>query len=296
MKIMSTVSFAERKIQNWTHCFYLQKEKGYVLPREKISIKGNKSYEEYIEMFDGVDLVLIYNGYRENIIEATRAAKDLQKKIIFSEVGYLPQKGWIAVDNVGLFCHSSLNDSIDWVTNEHIKTFNEYKNNSIYTKYLSGGESKYILCCLQMEWDAQITTCTSLRNFDVIKWCVENYPNEKIIIRIHPRELNKNKIKEIKKISSELDQHISVVGCNQNIPFLQHCLNSKFVVGLNSTSLIEAMMIGKDVIALADCPIKKHTSNNKKNTEKLLAAYYNSQYKWGDIDSVKHALSRFNIH
>jgi hypothetical protein len=63
-----------------------------------------------------------------------------------------------------------------------------------------------------------------------------------------------------------------------------------FIVGITSTTLYEAGVLGKKVISLGDHPLNTH----QNNTDKILAGAFalNINRQTGDLKSI---LDRFNI-
>lgn len=287
-----------------THSIVLQEKYGY----EISSItRSNRPYKEYYDAFVDADLVLMNNGFRRNIIRAGRAARDLGKNIIYTEAGVMPQRGYVSLDDKGLFCTHSLCHDLSWVQESHIERYRKYVKGSHYNKYknLKNRESKMVLCCLQIARDAQITYCTKLRNSNLIDKCFELYPDKNIVIRFHPKMRDSESepmLQHIKRKYSGKKYTLFHTSAAKKVSFLSQASRSDVIIALNSTSLIESMIINKDVVALADCPIKNQLLDVKlsKNEfeikkEKLLAGYFSSQYKKKDYYGAERVLERFKF-
>ena len=335
---MASFGFKDRSSYRWPHSTYLQ-DNGYVIPEENIYNVDDMEdvYEQSKDVIKNVDLVLIYNGFRDCIFPVTQATRDLNKDTIFAEVGLMPQKGHQFIDNKGLFCESSLMGDIDWVNTHHVERFLQYRKDSMYTRYIdrvNKSENKFVLCPLQVEWDAQVTRCTEFKNIDTIKWCVEHFPDDEIVVRAHPRDhqsnieslhlqimhldhpnitfsclprdtktfkiYNREEDDTLTKEQAEAHKKLHSKFAWSSYGLLENCINAKAVVGLNSTSLIEASLIGKEVICLGDCPMREHLgevipASFTKEKTKLFSAMYNSCYRWGDKQDAGLALRRFNL-
>lgn len=164
---------------------------------------------------------------------------------------------------------------------------------------------------MQLDWDSSLQYC-GLTNIDLIRYVCDNYQKEKILFKCHPRHQDKEliEIKKIINIYSKKDQKIEIfddnyIGKNKKDgpraelknDFLDLCLNAKAVVGLNSTSLIDALCLNKRVIAIAPCPIKSHTLLQKKFLQGeykdiFLTAYFKSRYL---CSSKEEAADRLEI-
>ena len=287
-----------------THSIVLQEKYGY----EISSItRANRSYKEYYDAFVDADLVLMNSGLRRNIINAGNAARDLNKNIVYTEAGVMPQRGHVSLDDKGLFCTHSLCSDLSWIQESHIEKYRDYIKGSHYNKYknLKNRESKIVLCCLQLSRDAQITYCTKLRNSNLIDKCFELYPDKNIVIRFHPKMKNSESeliFQYVKRRYSGKQYALVHTSAAKKVNFLQQASKSGVIVALNSTALIESMIINKDVVALADCPIKNQLLDVRlsKNEfeikrEKLLAGYFSSQYKKKDYSGAERVLERFKF-
>jgi len=290
-----------RRLERSQHAIVLQEKYGYDISG---ILKHNKTYEEYASLFKDADLVLVTNGFRREMKDAGDAARDLNKNIIYSESGVMPQAKHVSIDHTGLFCTHSLCNDLSWITGSHIDEYKNYILRSKYSKYINSGSGDYILCCLQVEWDAQITHCTDMRNIDLVKWCLTEHPNEHIIIRSHPAMTGWKSNQAFEYIKNEFSSSKTSFlfsSASKEIPFLEQASSATEVVGLNSTALIEALAIGIKVTALASCPIHCQLTSDLSKEEydykkiKLLSGYYASQYAMGDRLMAEKALNRFSF-
>jgi hypothetical protein len=264
-------------------------------------------YEVYYNSFKDADIVVINNGFRSNIINAGRAARDLDKNIIYTEAGVMPQFPYVSLDDKGLFCTHSLCSDLSWINDQHIEDYKNYIKQSKYHTYMKYNDVKnnIILCCLQVSNDAQLTYCTSLNNIYLIDKCFNLYPGKNIVIRFHPKMSQEDSLYTldyVKKTYSGRQYKLIHSSAAKKIPFLSQAASASIIFGLNSTVLIESLIIGKKVVALADCPIKNQLLDTNLTDEeyenrklKLLAGYFCSQYKRGDITGAEKALERFKF-
>tara|TARA_Y100000310_G_scaffold3696_1_gene4569 strand:+ start:633 stop:1571 length:939 start_codon:yes stop_codon:yes gene_type:complete len=287
-----------------SHSQVLQEKYGYEI--SSIEMQG-QPYEVYYNSFKDADIVLINNGFKSNIINAGNASRDLGKNIIYTEHGVMPQRPYVSLDDKGLFCTHSLCSDLSWINDQHIEDYKNYIKQSKYHPYVKYKDEKsnIILCCLQVSDDAQLTYCTSLNNIYLIDKCFNLYPDKNIVIRFHPKMSQRDSLytlNYIKKIYSGRQYKLIHSSAAKKIAFLSQAASAGIIFGLNSTVLIESLIIGKKVVALADCPIKNQlldtnlTDDEYENRKlKLLAGYFASQYKRGDVAGAERALERFSF-
>jgi hypothetical protein len=275
-------------------CKILREDFGYICEKER-DIKNENFFKELsdeiiFEFIDQYDLIFINNGYRPYQRRFMDLARLKNKKIIYSELGHLPQRGSIHIDYKGLFHESSLGfDDFEWIREDDIEYAKRYIENSIYSKYLKGHKELYILCPLQMDWDSSLQG-SSLRNKDLISIALARHPNEKIIFKFHPRHQQK----DYDYIQKQLNLNNENISLDKTSNFLDLAVNAKYILGLSSTCLVESMAIGKPVEALSLCPIYHQNKNGNLNKdsfkEKMIAAYLKSQYTVNDPLGGKNCL------
>jgi len=246
----------------------------------------NFTNDDIKEFLSSYDLVIINNGYRKPQENFRKITKELNKKTIFTELGHLPQRGNLHLDYNGLYHEDSLCfDSLDWVTENDINLCKNYLNNSIYAQFLSEQKKDYILCPFQLDFDSSLAK-SKLTNIDLINFVLQKYRSERIIFKFHPlhkEEYKKNIISSYQNIEIAEDQS-----------FLELAKNAKKIVGMSSTCIVEALALNKEVEAIAECPIYFAIKNGKienfEYRQKLLTAYFLTQYKHNDIKDAKRCV------
>jgi len=287
--LMDMFGVYDRKI-----CKILREDFGYICEKER-DIKNENFFKELsdeiiFEFIDQYDLIFINNGYRPYQRRFMDLARLKNKKIIYSELGHLPQSGSIHIDYKGLFYESSLGfDDFEWIKEDDIEYAKRYIENSIYSKYLKDHKELYVLCPLQMDWDSSLQG-SSLRNKDLISIALARHPNEKIIFKFHPRHQQK----DYDYIKNQINLSNENISLDKTSSFLDLAVNAKYIIGLSSTCLVESMAIGKSVEALSPCPIYHQNKNGNLNKdsfrEKMIAAYLKSQYRVNDPMGGKNCL------
>ena len=188
------------------------------------------------------DLIFWWNG----VLVGGDVVPFIKSKVptVFCEIGFFPQREYLFVDKKGINCLSSIRDkkspSVNRVQRDTLhQRINEFKakNFVISTDF---NKKDYIFIPLQLEHDSQIVKFAKFkRNRDLINFVSKAFPNESIVVKPHPLDANKSSY---------------VLGRN-NVEVVQgvnthHLINnSKYVIGNNSTVLIESLLYDKIVVA-----------------------------------------------
>lgn len=276
---MSVLRRLEISIMINFYNFSFNKDKDF---KNELFFKGFTD-DQIKEFISSYDLLIINNGYRPAQGNFVNVAKSLNKKTIFTELGHLPQKGYIHLDYNGLYHEDSLCfDDLSWINEDDVKLAKQYLSKSIYAGFLENQEENYILCPFQLDFDSSLVK-SKLKNTDLINFVIKKYSNEKIIFKMHPRHSENDK----KNILSKYKD----IEIGESQSFLELAKNAKKIVGMSSTCLVESLAINKDVEAIAECPIYFAAKNNKIQEkyfrDKLTTAYVLSQYRHDNIEEAK---------
>ena len=211
---------------------------------------------EIIKDISNCDIVIIWNSLEPCVYWIKNICNKLNKPYLFLENGFVPQKNHLHLDTEGIIKQSSLNKSLDWLTNEMEQESEDYISQFFVKNGLKNLGSDYILCPLQLPWDTSVYLCSKYNTMeDFIKNVIDLYPNEKIIVTPHPCFKKENCITD-KKIKAK-------IYIDFNHPTMELAQNAKCVVGITSTVLYETLALGKKTVALGDCPIKTHNGDRK---------------------------------
>jgi hypothetical protein len=220
---------------------------------------------------------VIWNGYQHTAMSVSKICELRGIPKCYIEWGMLPQSDNFFVDPMG-FCGSSiLCKDLSWVTNKDMENLYA-KRTEMQNKYPIDNQG-YILVPLQIENDTQVLHNSPYNNMEEFVAHVEYmYPNNKIIVKKHPKS-NANRVFAKAEIY------------NGNDDFLTLASKASLVVGITSTTLYEAGILGVSVIALGDHPIR---INKKDKLDKILAGAtsLNIDRSHGNLKSV---LDRFNL-
>lgn len=206
--------------------------------------------------------VFIWNGNEDHYLLVKDLCRRYHVPLSIMEVGYFPQKDHVIFDRKGINARSELmEDSLAWVGENHIDR--AYKLSEAYLgsrKY--SGKDLYILVPLQLEQDTNIKNHSPYKSMQkFIDHTEEKFPDEKIIFKKHPLD---------KSTYTVENPNNTIVTSGDILTIAQ---DAKLVYGINSTSLLETLLMQVPTIAIGEGFLKKH----QDNTEKLIAALWDKQ-------------------
>lgn len=219
--------------------------------------------------------VIIFNGFARETNPATHLLQHyFGKNMFFVEQGWLPQAGNVYIDNLGLGARSSLySDKRPLFPNESISESEmAFMNGQLLGSYGMRAEAesaspheKKILVVLQMEKDTSILydspffkTNKALLNW--VHWSISDVERVSVSIRPHPRCDDSASVALNHQLINAGEQHR--ISDPKKESFKDAILSSNLVVGINSTSLMEAAAIfNRPVICLG-----KNISSNPDNS------------------------------
>lgn len=231
------------------------------------------------------NLITLWNGSLCCGPLFTRLCKEKRIPHCYLEWGMLPQRTHVFVDPLGFAGDSIMNYDLSWVNREDFD--NLYAKRQELQSWYPLSDEGYVLVPLQKENDTQVLYHTPYLNMnEFIEDVIKMYPHNKIIIKPHPKDEN---IIEFSKYWIQ-DKRVGIAGAHTD--FLTWACKAKLVVGLTSTTLYEAGVLGKPVISLAKHPMSLYSPHDK---EKVLAAAValNIDSITGDIKPI---LNRFGIY
>ena len=197
------------------------------------------------------DVVVMFNGFATETLPATTMLRE-KYPVFHVEQGWLPQKGNIYIDKLGTGARSIIARRIQELRESKVDDFDmgmaigelkaSYRNHNTFKNPHPG--KKFVVVPMQLEHDTSIIydspvfkTMNSLIAY--LRKAFKNTPYD-VIVKSHPRE----KEKSWRAADGLLtERHASL---NDMIAH-QDCAG---VVGINSTSLIEALVHQKPVICL----------------------------------------------
>jgi hypothetical protein len=205
-------------------------------------------YLKDIEAFNP-DRLIIFNGYAKETSGVT-SYLCRRYKTFFVERGWLPQKGNIYIDEVGLGGRSSIsktnlsNLSVDVKIAENAVDDLRQK---LYSEKFINSYGDYILVPLQLDHDTSIVLDSPyFKSMEsLLQFIAYNFRNEKVIVTPHP-----------------LCPDVTVPGGFlkiPHIPTIQLAQTAKAIIGINSTVMIESLihhkpvaMLGRSVVSGSD--------------------------------------------
>ncbi|HZR18101.1 MAG TPA: hypothetical protein VFE51_12470 [Verrucomicrobiae bacterium] len=221
-------------------------------------------------------MAVIWNGLQHGTPLATRLCRRRGIPVCYLEWGILPQSKTFLVDPCGFCADSILARDLSWVNKDDLKRLQRVRA-ELRQRYPLR-PTKDVLAVLQIENDTQILYFSPYRNMEEFIADVEcMYPTGRIIARPHPRSTAKRSFGRARVKSGG--------------EFLEAASRSGVVVGITSTCLYEAAILGVPVVALGDHPLRLQP---KHLHERVLAGVLALRIDRadGDLGSV---LDRFAI-
>jgi capsule polysaccharide modification protein KpsS len=191
-------------------------------------------------------MAVIWNGLQYGGPLAARMCRKRGIPVCYFEWGILPQTATFSVDPRGFCGDSILARDLSWVTDRDMEQLHQIRSRLQKQHPLKGGT--HVLIPLQIENDTQILYFSPYRNMEEFVAEVETmYPNVSIIARPHPKSTTRRTF-----------VHADVDGRGT---FLEAAASAGVVVGITSTCLWEAAILGVPVVALGDHPLRLQPKN-----------------------------------
>jgi len=221
-------------------------------------------------------------------------------------------------------------EGVDWVTKKHMKDLQEWKEKYIgelgftkqqidaWRRQSSKGDT-YIFVPMQCWWDANLnphngwSPWTGKRAMhQMVEWIQNEYPDDRIIFRCHPADMpNIESYKVLMREGNEIQggewsgKYHETEG-----PLIELMCKSKLVIGMNSTCLLQSIMMGVPTRALgwgyvqaagpehactkfgADVPGSGEADPKKQL--KMVAAVKHRTFRWNDKPKCSYQLEEMH--
>lgn len=234
--------------------------------------------------------LLFHNGLHPMYQDVLDEVKKLGIPIIYSELGWFPQKDHVYFDRWGTngqsylaslsaeaFCRKSINDK------------------GVKAKKVKGD---HVLVVTQLENDTNLIVNSPLfkKNHAFIKHVLQETPmGEKVIIKVHPLDKHWEQLKEFES------ERVSVIKEGNLEELLSQ---SKAVIGINSTVLIQALEYDINIysygyglldnkgatISCLDAPLSKQWTNNlvgsRKRRNMLIEGFKSRQINIRELENL----------
>lgn len=194
--------------------------------------------------FKTAGFVWIWNGCQFQTPLAARLCRRRGIPYAFYENGLLPQSGSFLIDLAGFCGDSMLNGPLHWVTDEDRERLRKTREELQSEHTLR--DDGHVLVPFQVECDTQILYHTDVVDMnDLVDRVKLMYPRGRIVFRSHPKSGYRGE--------RPFDQRCEL---DSRAHFLASAARASVVVGLTSTCLYEAAILGKPVVALGDHPLR----------------------------------------
>jgi|688.fasta_scaffold147285_3 hypothetical protein len=260
---------------------------------QQVSINNPKfpiaSYWDFISHAKYASFIVIWNGMQCYGPLITSVCKNMNIPRCYMEWGLLPQSSNFLIDPVGFCGNSVLNYDLSWIDDNDMN-FLYQKRDELQQEYKISDED-YILVPLQIENDSQVLYYSQYKNMhDFILDISNKYFDRKIFVKLHPKN-NQDKymkswnIEDCVKFDSKRIFFIQ----DKNINFLTLASKASFIVGLTSTALYEAAILGKHIVSFGDHPLRNQSNNIDRVCAGILALNIDRK-----IGKIRPILDRFS--
>ena len=244
------------------------RERGHSVAPASQKGPGKRDAAGFRQLLDGIDHLFLWNGNLEHYKPLRRLARERNISVTIVEVGWFPQRKWYHLDHLGINAKSSLmTDDLAWIGDEHLERLRGFAGEYLQGRRWSGG-GEYVLCPLQLEEDTNIQEHSPFKNMQAFIDHVERvmFPAETVLFKAHPVAAQR--------------QYRTRTPIVRGGDFLRMAQDARRVVGINSTCLLEAVMMGVPTTALGDGFLTAHQGREHK----LLAALVDRQIPVGSTD------------
>jgi|SRR5688572_12000923 len=189
--------------------------------------------------------IVVFNGYHDRIHAATRSIERLWK-VLYFEHAWLPQAYHNTIDRLGPGVFSSAcRDRVLGPRNpaqvlETLRALDPfYVTKPINADIAEAIGTGYILVPLQLEFDTSIRYGSPIfkSNRSLLGFVKTNFADFTVVVKPHPLDKNPPRVR-------------GVFFMSKDVPFNDLVPNARAIVGINSTTMIEALVHKKPVLAL----------------------------------------------
>lgn len=230
------------------------------------------------------DVVFLWNGYHSSQIKVANPLRGGNWKVIFHEVGWLPQSSTMYMDNHGV-CGDALKHE-EWIPFNREK-FIEARNvlvdrnmdlhstskqvGDMGRKRLASPEAPhpgYILVLGQLEQDTSMLWAGDTKTMQaLVDLVARTFPGDRIIFRPHP----------VQGVQLVLPKNVEIV---HSTGLYRTILNADAVIAINSTALLEALLLHVTPVALGRGVWPDDGSVVKRASESTLRHSLGEEVDW----------------
>lgn len=245
---------------NGTHFKWLQNLRIYLIQRGfsvNMVAGWDKPVKWWEKKLEGASLVFVWNGAHPVFQPVVKACKKAGIPLKILEVAWFPQKKYYFLDPTGINCRSSImSDDLKWVGDRQFERLEKLKISHLKGKVWKGGGK--VLAPLQLESDMNWVLDGGVGSMqDFIDHVQDRFGKENVIFKRHPKDKRDYMVHNIEKGGDLLDM-IS---------------EASLVYGVNSTSLLEAALMGAPVKSVGGGYLRGHEGD----VTRLLAALADKQ-------------------
>lgn len=216
--------------------------------------------------------VFIWNGATAIFDCLKMRLAQLDVNFDFLECGFFPQKKYFYIDSQGINNQRELAQSkLQWV-DEDIHRQRLALRAEFFSEYPSNVSGDFIFVPLQLANDSNVQRNSRFTDGmqAFIDFIEDLYPNEKIIVKKHPKDPEQYTSKRAEFSTEDSRLLISL---------------AKHVHGINSTVLFEAALAGKSVSAEGECLLNHKYADKDTVVAAIIATQYPVHGPFGDVIS-----------
>ena len=240
------------------------------------------SYKEFTEQRTRFDHIFIWNGWCPMSENVRRYCEYTGIPRTFIEVGWFPQSRYYHLDSDGIGGESSLMFArlSEYVTDDQVCIIENQISENIIRRSDSMTDSiDSIVVPLQCENDVNITKFSIYRTmYDFVEYVKLSHPGQQIIVKPHPLHPD-----------AKFDPTgVEVADAKADLKLLMW-ERAKLVVGINSTALYEAALLGIPYESYGEGPANRW----KKYRPLLLAVMYDKQIPI-EAEDISYWLNKYS--
>jgi len=219
---------------------------------------------------------VIWNGEQGNTGACADYCRAKRVPHCFLELGLLPQHKTYLIDRRGFCGRSSLCGDLGWVTPTDMAQMRRERE-ALLRRHRRAPDGS-VLVPLQVPNDTQVFYHWSGRTMqDLVQQVESMYPGREIVFRPHPKITDNSRL---------------ILGPRSSLRaeglFLDQAARASVVVGVTSTCLYEASLLGVPTVALGDHPLRAH-----RDHERVLAGLL--AHRFDSNGSPWNIMERFSV-
>lgn len=211
----------------------------------------------FISSLEQCDAVVVWNGHEGLSPYMKEVSIQRGVPVVVVENGFLPQRGHVIFDRTGIAGYSDLCGPLDWVSEASIGKgrllVEEFRRSCGVERTKSS--RPICVCPLQNWWDSTVLFSSNFKSMEEFLWKARSLTNLDIVVCPHPKFRAQAK-------NLKLPPRTTIAPAGGST--LEWFAKASRVIGVNSTSLYEAVALGVPTTALGACPLRYHQDDESR--------------------------------